>query len=472
MFSKVVPQYVEEFLDALSGSLEEKQAGTGLTRLQRLWLGVCLMGIVVTESVCWARFERASLGACSQAALSWMFRKARIPWHRLLHHGVEVVLRRYGVSSGVLGIDDTERRRAKQTSRIHLAHKLKDKKTGGYINGQSILFVLLVTPKVTVPVDFAFYMPDPRYSAWSKEDERLRRQKVPKKDRPPEPCRDPRYPTKQQLALELLYRFKREHPSIKVQAVLADALYGTGTLSEEANKAFGTQFISQLRKDQNVEFRGKELQVQDYFNRVNPGVWHKLTLRGHKDVRACISSARLQVCAHEKKRFVVAIKYEGESEYRYLFATNLSWRTEDIVRTYSLRWLVEVFIEDWKLYEGWGRLAKQTGEDGSGRGLILSLLLDHCLLLHPEQTARVEDKLSACTVGSLRERLRIESIVECFRHLLGSSAPGHNLDRLREAIEEFFPLRPSTKHLAPVDIGRLEPTPSLRYRAEPVAASS
>jgi hypothetical protein len=29
----------------------------------------------------------------------------------------------------------------------------------------------------------------------------------------------------------------------------------------------------------------------------------------------------------------------------------------DITQTYTLRWLVEVFFEDWKLYEGWGREA-------------------------------------------------------------------------------------------------------------------
>jgi len=52
--------------------------------------------------------------------------------------------------------------------------------------------------------------------------------------------------------------------------------------------------------------------------------------------------------------FVIALKYEGEEKYRYLAATDVSWRTLDIIQAYSLRWLVEVFFEDWKLYEGWG----------------------------------------------------------------------------------------------------------------------
>ena len=90
------------------------------------------------------------------------------------------------------------------------------------------------------------------------------------------------------------------------------------------------------------------------------------------------------------KRFVVALKYEGESNYRYLVATDMTWRTMDIIQAYTLRWLVKIFFEDWKLYEGWGREAKQLDEEGSSHGLILSLLLDHCLLLHPEHTARIE----------------------------------------------------------------------------------
>jgi hypothetical protein len=86
---------------------------------------------------------------------------------------------------------------------------------------------------------------------------------------------------------------------------------------------------------------------------------------------------------------VIALKSEGKEDYRYLVATDLSWRTKDIIQAYSLRWLIEVFFLDWKLNEGWGREVKQYDEEGSSLGLILSLLLDHCLLLHPEQTTRI-----------------------------------------------------------------------------------
>ena len=87
----------------------------------------------------------------------------------------------------------------------------------------------------------------------------------------------------------------------------------------------------------------------------------------------------MHVGAHARKRFVIALNYPGETDPRFLVATDLSWRTLDIIQVYSLRWLAEVFFEDWKRHEGWGRLAKQPGEEGSSRSLTLSLLLDHAL---------------------------------------------------------------------------------------------
>ena len=53
-----------------------------------------------------------------------------------------------------------------------------------------------------------------------------------------------------------------------------------------------------------------------------------------------MSSARLYVEAHGGKRFVVAIRYSEQHDYRYLVATELSWRSLDIVQAHTLRWLV------------------------------------------------------------------------------------------------------------------------------------
>ena len=93
----------------------------------------------------------------------------------------------------------------------------------------------------------------------------------------------------------------------------------------------------------------------------------------------------------------------------------------DIIHAYMLRWLIEVFFEDWKRYEGWGQLAKQPGEEGSSRSLTLSLLYDHALLLHPEQTTRLKNQQPACTVGSLCERSRAEALLAWVEHVLNAA---------------------------------------------------
>ena len=132
---------------------------------------------------------------------------------------------------------------------------------------------------------------------------------------------------------------------------------------------------------------------------------------------------------------------------------------------------MEVFLEDWKVHEGWGQLTTQPDEEGSSRSLVLSLLLDHCLLCHPQQLARLENNLPACTVGSLQARIRVESLLAFIRELLLEDKPQEQLTRLSHAVEEVFQLHPSKKHLNNRDLGRLEPTPSLQYRAERAYAS-
>ena len=68
MFLKTPLPFVKEFVDELNTTLEAERPGRGLSRLQRLWLACCLTGMVVTNSVCWARVERAGLGTPPPAA--------------------------------------------------------------------------------------------------------------------------------------------------------------------------------------------------------------------------------------------------------------------------------------------------------------------------------------------------------------------------------------------------------------------
>ena len=256
---------IKEFIDQLDQGIRECAPTRKLSKAQRWGLSFCLMGILLSNSVCWAAFERVGLGGYQQAALSWMFRWSTLLWPLLLPVSILLVLRRYGITDGVWMGDDSEQRRAKVTKRIFGAHPLFDTKTGGYFNGQTMGFLFLVTPKVSLPVGFRFYQPDPAVKAWKKNEEKLKQQGVKKAERPPRPAPNPAYPSKGQLLLALLEEFKFYHPGLVVKAILADALYGSGGFMNRAAKVFGTQTISQLSKRQTIRFRNRERSVAQYF---------------------------------------------------------------------------------------------------------------------------------------------------------------------------------------------------------------
>lgn len=454
--------YIRELNTAIKAHCPEKN----LSRIQQYWLSFCVMAIIVTNSVCWARFQRASLGQYSIGALAWMFRKSRIPWDLLLQMSVSILLRRYGITEGNIGIDDTDKRRSKSTKKIFQVHKIKDKPSGGYVMGQSIVFLVLITPKITIPVGFSFHMPDPVLSAWYKNDQKLRNQGVPKKLRPAKPVRDNNYPTMPQIALKLLEQFKRAHGQIRIRCVFADALYGTEQFLNQASELFGgIQVISQIRSNQLIRFRNKNMPVEKYFASF-PGTQQTIRVRGGEQIKVIVGSARLHVHAHRKKRFVIALKYEGEDEYRYIIASDLSWRTLDIVEAYTLRWLIEVFFQDWKTNEGWGKLTKQIGKEGSNRSLILSLLVDHSLFFHPVQLARIENKLPAYTVGSLTAKVKVEGLLAMLEQIILSEAPVEQFKEFAKSLEDnVIELNPSSKHMVNRKFGKFEPSPSLKHRS-------
>jgi hypothetical protein len=460
--------FVRAFVDAVDEAIRAQSPSHGLSTIQRAWLAFCVTAVLVTNSICWARFERASLGTYSLAALSWMFRHSKLPWDDLLVASVRVILRHYGLTSGSLVIDDTDNPRSKSARTLAHLYKLRDKDSGGYLWGQSLVFLVLVTPKVSIPVGFTFYQPAPALSAWYRQEKVLKKQGVPKAQRPPKPAPHPRYPTKQQLALRLLERFKGQHPGLRVHCIVADALYGTAPFVAGASALFGgVQVISQARSNQHVRIHQRTQRLADYFA-THPGIPQTIRIRGGDERVALVRSARLYVCSHKTKRFLVAIKYEEEETYRYLMASDLSWRTLDIVQGHSLRWLVEVFVQDWKGHEGWAQLTKQPGAEGARHSVILSLLVDHALFVHPDQEAQLKNNLPAYTVGSLRAHVQVECLVDVIEDLMSSDDPQSRLHHFTQALHEVFAFGRSKKHMIQRQLGRLEPTPTLKYRANEV----
>jgi hypothetical protein len=247
--------------------------------------------------------------------------------------------------------------------------------------------------------------------------------------------------------------------------VLAAALSATPPFMDHASTRCDTPVISPRRPTQNVRCRHRLMSREPDVS-PDPGVPPKGTIRGGAEVTVMAQRARLDVDAPHKKRCGVALQDERETEERESVAADLSWRTLAMVQGSTLRWLVEVFLEDWKSSAGWGQLTTQPDAEGASRSLILSLRLEHCLRCHPHQRARLEHTRPACTVGSLQAQARADLLWALIRELLFADNPQEPFNRLSHALEEGFQLAPSQTPMTNRNLGRLEPTPALQYRAE------
>ena len=458
-----------EYVDALNETLREK-GHKPLSKIQGSFLCFVLMGMLLTQSLCWARLERSSGGRYQDGALSKMFYHGLKCWDYLLTASALIVMRRFKITSGVLVVDDTDRERSKNTTRIWGTHKTVLKGTGGFHYAQNIVLLMLVTAEITVPVGAQFYRPDPVLREWNKQEKKLIKKGVKKKDRPSKPTRQKDYPTRVELACSLLEQFKIDYPQLVIKAILADSAYFSPSFIERINKIDEkVQVLSQMRSNQKVRFgRGRELSVKKFFGTRN---WKSTTLklRGHRDTVVHYCSALVTIQSHGRKYRVVALKYGDEIEPRFLVASDASWHPEDIIRYYALRWLVEVFIEDWKQHEGWGNLAYQQAEDGARRGLLLSLLLDHSLFFYAEQTALLKHKLPALTVGSLRSAIQNDSLVSVVSDVINDDEPVAALDRLQTQLKEFQIRNTSTKHLSGKTMPKFTPNMKDVLHSEKIA---
>lgn len=441
-------EFVSDYITSISDVLENHDWAYKLTNTQKRWLSFCLMGLLLSNSINWSLYSRLSLGKYSVSGLSWMFRKSLIAFDLLFKWSIYHVLSSYDLTCGHILFDDTDNERSKNAKHIHGLGKQKDKKSGGYFQGQSILYMVLVTAKITIPIGFKFYENDPSWLKWKQEEDRLRKKKIPKAYRADEVSRDyAKYPTKIALSISLMSEFKQWFPTFVVKSIEADCFYGTKDwTSAMVNLYPTTQVLSQLKSSQIIEIQNKEYRLEDYFNK-RTGILTKVSIRGGKSVPIYYSSMIGKVKAHGEKRLIIAYKYEGEAQYRYVFATDMSWVVHHVIATYSLRWLVEVFISDWKTFEGWAVLTKHIGFEGSKNTLILSLLFDHCLILHPQQKARIDNKLPPATVGSLRQNAIQVHLLNSIKSIIESPNPKEELITMAQSIEKVYLLRDSSKHL-------------------------
>lgn len=448
--------FVRDYVEAVNEAIKTHSPECELTRLQRYWLSFVILGLLITNTLCWARFERFSCGSYASAAICWMFKKSKVAWDMLLYASVTKIVERYNIKSGVLVIDDTDSERSKNTTQIAKAHKIRDKKRSGFFNGQNIIFLLLVSNGLTIPVGFSFYEPDPAISAWKKEDQRLRKKGAAKQFRPVKPERNPNYPTKVALGLELLRDFVKYFSFVRIKATIADTFYGSPEFfTGAADITKQPQVISQIKKTQLINVNGKFIPAIKFFENYS-GKTAETQLR-HNNKSITYRSAKFKVKSHDKKLHVIALKYANESEYRYLIANDTTWFDIDVIKAYALRWLVEVFIQDWKSHEGWDQLAMQRGTDGSERGAIISLLSDHALHFHDDQLALYNNKEPAATVSSLCEKVMMESLTAFIENIVASDDPKAMFDAYSSKIAELFQLKSSIKHMRGMDMENFAP---------------
>jgi hypothetical protein len=255
-------------------------------------------------------------------------------------------------------IDDTDLMRSKVIKKIYGVSKGKHKPSGGFVNCQRIVVVAMVFLGVRIPLFFSFHRPDPKLSAWHRKNKKNKAAKSRGKKAPyqlpPQPARRKAYPTLIEIAIKLLSRCKSliekiekiTGKKIHIVSITFDAAFMSQKSYKQIKGLFpGVQIISQIKSTQLVSnSTGHYKSAENYFKQVEFQT-KEVRIREQKKM-VSIASARLQVKAIGAKLHIVAIRYEGQKEPRYVVASELTWRAIDIITAYSSRWIIEVLFED------------------------------------------------------------------------------------------------------------------------------
>ena len=476
MFTQPLPAVV-----ALLISLNETLLlfrGTGLSQRQQYNLGMIITGIVANGTLNLTRISLACFGELSLAVISTVIHRSQIPWVKLQFAGFLHILKRFDIGKIHIQIDDTDLDRSKIVKALYGVFRTIHKPTNGYHNAQNIVWVTVCALGVTCPICFYFYRPDPALTSWHKKKKAAakRKKKTGKNTKlPPKPIRSTEYPTRTEIAGRLLQKTKRWLSiaekilgrKIRLISISADAAFLEPKLVKRVKKLFpGVQFISQLKSNQLVRKKsGKFISAESYFSRCGKPISGSAKLRT-SDKKFEYHSARLFVKSHGVKLHIVALRYEGETEFRYLASTDLTWRTIDIIRAYSLRWLVEVVFQDCKGYCGFGRRACLQGAKGAYVSVFLNLLVDCLLLTHDVQLDLHHSGRQLYTAGSVIERLRCEIYLSTIKDIVDSPNPAERLKNvvktLTDQVDERS--RPSRKHIRDETIFDVGPSSQLQRR--------
>jgi len=156
---------VSAFVAAVDDARRAPQPSGGRSAMLRTWLACWVTAVWVTNYLCGARVERASLGKSALAALSWRFRHRKMPWDQRLGASVRVSLRHHGLPSGRLVIDDTETPRPQSATTLAHLDTRRDQERGGSLWGQRLVVLVLAPPPISIPVGVVFSPPAPERRA-------------------------------------------------------------------------------------------------------------------------------------------------------------------------------------------------------------------------------------------------------------------------------------------------------------------
>lgn len=452
----------------------------GLSKKQQSTLAIFLTGIVLNGTMNLSKISFICFGNISLAVLSAFVHRTTIPWMKIQFTMFFHILKSFDIKKFHIQIDDTDLGKSKIVKFLYGVFRTLHKPTNGFQNAQNIVLLTITAFSVTFPVAFKFYRPDPKLTQWHKDKKASLKQKQKTgKATPigPKPKRSSEYPTKNEIAAQLLNRVKRWlfiaekmlEIEIKVISISADAAYLDPRLSKKIKTIFpGTQFISQIKSNQLVSSKnGKFMSAKSWFAKQGKPISHTGKLR-NKEKYFEYHSARLHVKSHGRKLHIIALRYEGEEKYRFLAASDLSWRTLDIIRSYSLRWLIEVAIQDCKGYCGFGRRACLQGVKGAYVSVHLSLLVDCLLLTHSKQLDRFHSGQQLYTAGSIVDHFRCESNLATIKSILTSPDPMKRLGELTQILSKQLEKskRLSEKHVYDEDAFSMESNLQLKRKHE------
>lgn len=437
-----------------------KQGGADLTTKQHGLLATLLTGMILLGSFKVKGISALFLSKLTPAAIYAMLRRGNIPFDKLFWGALKLIIKAFNVRVITIAVDDTERERSKNCKVLPFVRKALCKATGGWIQAQNIVFIVLVTDRVTIPVWFSFHRP-----ANLSKDQRKACRKNPKKIKK----YDSKYRTKVDLAcigLFIVARMIKRLQSelgiqLKIKCASGDNGYASAKIQTAVSKLFGCQYVSKANPNQNVFSRGTELSLEKFFTRISL-ISKTIVIRG-REIAVEFKPARVFVSSYNRKVFVVAIRYSGEKSWQYLFGTDLTWTAESIIKAYGLRWLIEVFFEDWKQCDGWGVGALQRSVDGAVRGLFLSLLVDLFLLYYQctNSSLREHGRVELYSAGTVIRHLQAEAIYESIEGILEHENPREKLRQIREQLIVVSDRRVSLKHGDRFKIDELGPSPNL-----------